>query len=425
MSRGSSMYTGCDHMRQLRSMRPIAGSWLRVWSGSTPGDILHRKPAPRQRIATPKPMTTGPSNAIGEPLVRCEKRQGARFDVGILRLARPRQMNAVTADMCEAMLAQLQAWASDDSIGCVVLDGDGDRAFCSGGDVVAMARAIRAGGPQRYVYSDRGFAAEYRLVQSIFEFPKPLVSWAHGITMGAGFGLAMAASHRIVSPTLRLAMPESRIGLFPDVGATWFLGRAPGNCGPLIALSGAVLGAADALFTGLAGWQLPEALKEQTYAQLAASEMTGDAIADRAVVARAIAAAESSAGLAVAGSELSQRLDAIRRIGAARSVGDLRAALECEAQRDGWFAALAANIDAASPTSIHVGFEHFRRSRGKSLRETLATDLHLARAFVRGHDYPEGVRAALIDKDRRPDWQPARLADVSASTLAGYFDGGQ
>ena len=229
-----------------------------------------------------------------------------------------------------------------------------------------MSCAIRHGGPQRYVYGDRLFSAEYRLVQSIFEFPKPFVSWIHGVTMGAGLGLAVAASHRIASPEVRIAMPESRIGLFPGVAATWFLGRAPANSGPFIALTGTVLNAADAMFTGLADWTLPQSRRDAVYAALAAIDYDADPTVNRARVARTIDAAQEWATLAAIGDgELVPRLAALRRIGHAWTVEGFRAAVANESTRDNWFASALANLDDVSPTSIHVGFEHFRRMRAK------------------------------------------------------------
>ena len=350
---------------------------------------------------------------------------GSGLKLGFAHLARPRQMNALTVEMCEAMLVQFGEWASDEAIACVVLDADGDKAFCSGGDVVTAVRAIRDGGARRYVYGDRLFAAEYRLVQAMFEFPKPFVSWARGVTMGAGLGLAAAASHRIASPGVRMAMPESRIGLFPDVGAAWFLGRAPGNAGPLIALTGAVLNVADALFAGLTDWIVADDRREQVFAAFASAALTGDPRTDCARVANVIAAAAGRAATgAPADGELAQRHAAIHRIGRARSVEDLRTTLAREAEGDAWLTAALASFDAGSPTSLHVGFEHFRRMHGKSLRETLAADLVVARAFVRGHDFPEGVRAALIDKDRRPAWNPACFDGVSSAVVQAHFSAG-
>ena len=348
-----------------------------------------------------------------------EARGGRR--IAFAHLARARQMNALSLEMCEAMQRQLSMWASDESIACVVLDGDGERAFCAGGDVVTAVRAMRAGGPRRFVYADMLFAAEYRLVQTIFDFPKPFLSWMHGVTMGAGLGLGVAASHRIAVPSLEWAMPESRIGLFPDVGATWFLGRAPNNAGPFVALTGRILGAVDATDLGIADWRVAADRKQPLHAALADMEIATESRVARAQIAALIGEHhDRSAG--EGGGELRPRHGALRAIGQARDVRVFRAKLTEAAASDPWFADALVNVDEASPTSICVGFEHFRRGRGRSFAETLAVDLVLAKAFVRGHDFAEGVRAALIDRDRRPEWSPASLDGVSPAMVDRYFN---
>ena len=329
-------------------------------------------------------------------------------------------MNALSLEMCEALLRQFSAWASDEAIACVVLDGDGERAFCAGGDVVTAVRAMRAGGSGRFVYADMLFAAEYRLVQAIFEYEKPFVSWMHGVTMGAGLGLGVAASHRIAASSLQWAMPESRIGLFPDVGATWFLARAPDNAGPFIALTGRILGAVDAIDTGIADWMVGADRTQAIYAALADTEIDSEPRVAHAQIAALMAGHHDPSTGSSAG-ELRPRRSTLRMIGEARDVHAFDVALTRAAASDPWFADALANVEAASPTSICVGFEHFRRGRHRSFAETLAVDLVLARAFVRGHDFAEGVRAALIDRDRRPRWSPANLRDVSMASVDAYF----
>ncbi len=342
--------------------------------------------------------------------------------IGFARLCRPQRMNALDLSMCERLLAQLHEWASDESVACVVLDAEGERAFCSGGDVVGMIAAIRAGGPRRYVLADRQFAAEYRLVRTIFEFAKPIVTWAHGVTMGAGFGLAVAASHRVVSPGLRMAMPETRIGLFPDIAATWFLERVPDHAGPFVGITGAVLGEADALQSRLADWVIDVTVRDAVHAGLVATAWSGDAREDAARLVDVLAAHATVPGQLPPG-HLAGRRTALRRIGQSRTVAQFHATVVAEARNDPWIAEQLASLETGSALSVHVGFEHFRRMRGRSLRETLAADLALARVFTRGHDFPEGVRAALIDKDRRPAWAFAHVRDVPASAVNVFFAG--
>src|SRR5690606_107328 len=183
------------------------------------------------------------------PPVRFETRDaGGGRRVGIAWLARPRRLNALDLDMCELLLAQLGAWAVDDAVAAVVVAGDGPKGFCAGGDVSRMAREIRQGGPDACAYGDRFFTVEYQLDYLMHAYAKPLVTWAHGVTMGGGLGLSVAGSNRIVTTGSRIAMPEIHIGLFPDVGGGWFLNRVPGEAGILLALSGVTLNEQDAVF---------------------------------------------------------------------------------------------------------------------------------------------------------------------------------
>src|SRR6218665_970439 len=172
---------------------------------------------------------------------------------GHATLNAPASLNALTLPMVDALHTQLQAWAADPQVAGVVLDGSGDKAFCAGGDVVGLYHAMRAAGPGR-VPADAAafFEREYRLDHPIHTHPQPPPWWGHGIVMGGGIGLMAGASHRVVTPRSRLAMPEITLGLYPDVGGSWFLPRLPGRTGLFLALTGAPLNAADALWAGLA-----------------------------------------------------------------------------------------------------------------------------------------------------------------------------
>jgi len=176
---------------------------------------------------------------------------------GHATLNAPASLNALSLEMVDRLNPQLQAWADDARVAGVVLDAMGDKAFCAGGDVLALHRSITAT-PAGGVPQDAAafFEREYRLDHRIHTFPKPLLCWGHGIVMGGGIGLLAGASHRVVTARTKLAMPEITIGLYPDVGGSWFLGRAPGRCGLFLALTGAPLNASDACFAGLADIQL-------------------------------------------------------------------------------------------------------------------------------------------------------------------------
>lgn len=348
---------------------------------------------------------------------------GGGHAVGFARLNRPRQLNALTLEMCELLFAQLRAWASDTAIAAVVLEGAGERGFCAGGDVAAVIRSVRAGTPERFVYGDAFFETEYRLDYLIHTFPKPLVSFAHGVCMGGGVGLAVGASHRIVGDRARIAMPEIHIGLFPDVGGGWFLNRVPGGAGIVLALTGMNINEADALFAGLADYFVPDEERADFIARMLALDWCGEPATDRAQLTRLCLARHRRYHQGLPESNLRQYYDAIRFIAAQPDVRGVRDALLAAATEDPFFRAPADSLANGSPTAAHVSFEYLRRCRQRSLAQVLALDLVLATRCQRGEDFPEGVRALLIDKDRAPQWSPPRFEDVDAQRVAWHFAG--
>ncbi len=355
------------------------------------------------------------------PVVFETRAAGGGLTVGFARLNRPRQLNAITLEMCELLFAQLRTWASDAAVAAVVLEGAGERGFCAGGDVAAVVEAVRAGGPQRYVYGDAFFETEYRLDYLIHSYPKPLVSFAHGVCMGGGVGLSVGASHRIVGDRARIAMPEIHIGLFPDVGGGFFLNRVPGGAGLVMALTGMHINEADALFAGLADFFVPDECRAEFIAALLELPWRGAAAADRAQLTRLCLAHHRRYRAGLPESNLRQYYDAIRFIASQPDVAGVRDALLAAADEDDYFRVPADNLANGSPTAARVSFEYLRRSRRLSLAEVLALDLVLATRFMRGQDFIEGVRALLIDKDRAPRWSPANFDEVDPASVEWHF----
>ena len=355
------------------------------------------------------------------PVLFEEREAAGGLRIGYARLNRPKQLNALTLEMCQLMLDRFRQWASDESVAAVVLEGAGDKGFCAGGDVAGVIRHVRAGGPQRFVYGDAFFEVEYTLDHLIHTYPKPMIAWSHGVCMGGGVGLTAGASHRIVSEGSRIAMPEIHIGLFPDVGGGYFLNRVPGGAGTVMALTGMVINEADAIFAGLADFFVPLEGREAFHQALAALPWSGDAAADREELTRLCLSQHRRyrAGLPVA--NLEQYFDAIRFIAMQPTVAGVRDALLAAAAEDPFFRAPADSLANGSPTAAHVTFEYLRRARQMSLREVLDLDLVLARQFQRHRDFPEGVRALLIDKDRSPKWSPAFFHEVTPALVAGHF----
>jgi enoyl-CoA hydratase/carnithine racemase len=341
--------------------------------------------------------------------------------VGVARLNRPRQLNAITLTMCELLRDRLREWAADQDVVAVLLEGAGDKGFSAGGDVAEVVRQVRAGGPRRFVYGDSFFDVEYQLDQMIHEYPKPFIAWIHGVCMGGGLGLVAGAATRIVTEQVRLAMPEIHIGLFPDVGGGFFLNRVPGHAGVVMALTGLTINEADALYAGLADAFVAREFRDDLMAQLCALEWTGRGADDQAAVTRLVGGFHRRCKPGLPSANLQAYADALRFIGSQPDAVGVRDALALAANEDPWFEAPAKSLAQGSPTGAKVSFEYLRRCRRMSLAEVLALDLVLARQFQRHHDFPEGVRALLIDKDRKPRWSPAHFDEVDEALVSAHF----
>jgi enoyl-CoA hydratase len=322
--------------------------------------------------------------------------------VGRIVLNRPRALNALDRPMIDRIAAALTAWRDDPAVSLVTIEGAGGRAFCAGGDVRAI-RSLAIAGEAAAV--EGFFVAEYGVNRMIAEYPKPYVALIDGISMGGGLGLSIHGSHRVVTEHATMAMPETAIALFPDIGATYFLPRLPGESGMYLALTGARISPGDAMHTGLATQFVPraglEALKE--------------ALARQGIGAVAAHAAPPPESL------LAADRPAIDRCFSAGSVAAVLAALETEGTA--WASATLATLGQMSPTSLTVTFEALRRGARMTLAECLAMELTLTRGVTRHPDFAEGVRAQVIDKTRDPKWSPATLAAVDPADIAALFEG--
>ena len=333
------------------------------------------------------------------------RRQGAW---GHLTLDRPRTLNALTGAMCSEFEAALQEFAADPAIFGVLLDAVGDRAFCAGGDIRALHDMARTGD---IAAAGRFFAAEYRLNARIARYPKPYVALMDGLTMGGGVGISAHGRHRVVTERTMLAMPEVGIGLIPDVGATWLLGRVPSGLGLHVALTALRLNAADAIGIDLADLfvetaKLP-ALRDAIFASTTALEFR-----------RTLAA---SRGVPPPGTLLAAK-SWIAPCYVHDSVEAILAALDRHENPDARAAATV--MRAQSPTSLKLTLRALRAAPELgALEPCLDQEYRLALRCVAAPDFAEGVRAAVIDKDRAPRWSPTRLEEVDATMLDAYFAG--
>lgn len=332
---------------------------------------------------------------------------GREGGVGRVHLDAPARFNALDLEMCVAFRRALLDWAEDDGIAAVLVTAEGPRAFCAGGDVRAFWRAKRGGDPT----AARFFRHEYRLNHAIHEFPKPFIALIDGIVMGGGAGISVHGSHRIMSERALFAMPETGIGLFPDVGATEFLARCPGALGMYLGLTGARIKAADAIHAGIGTHFMPSSALPEFARRLASADLSAGAAAVDALAAE-FAAAPGPA-------PIREHRRVIDKCFAADGPAAIVAALEAE---DGYFAIETADeLRAKSPTSLLVAFRQLREGAGLGWREALRREYRIARACLEGHDFFEGIRAAVIDKDRSPRWDPARLDDVAPAAVDAHF----
>jgi len=321
--------------------------------------------------------------------------------VGILTLNRPKAINSLTHRMVTAMSAALTAWADNDDISAVILDGAGGRGLCAGGDVVAIYHSAKAGGADARAF----WFDEYRLNSLISHYPKPYVALMDGIVMGGGVGVSAHGGVRVVTETVKVAMPEVGIGFIPDVGGTYLLSRAPGGLGLHAALTGAPFGAGDAIAMGFADYFVP-------HGELSA--FTAAVVADGVSAALGVFAQEPPP------SPLAAQRDWIDSCYAGATVADIIAALR--AHTDGAAHEAADLIATRSPIACSVTLAAVRRAAAlPSLDDVLVQEYRVSCASLRSHDLVEGIRAQLVDKDRNPRWSPASLAEVTDADVDTYF----
>lgn len=326
--------------------------------------------------------------------------------LGHLTLNRPRALNALTLDMVRSLAATLEEWATDPAVKLVLIDGAGDRGLCAGGDIRSLYDAALANDldlPKHF------FRAEYRLNAQIAGYRKPYVAFMDGIVMGGGIGVSAHGSMRIVTERSRLAMPETGIGFVVDIGGTWLLARAPDQFGTHAALTSMQLSAADAILCGLADHHVASA----SLPALAAALTTCETAADLRATIAAHASVPAAGALALARPWISSCY-------APDTVEDIVAALA--AHPDPAAQKAAADIATKSPTSLKVTLRALRTAPALgSLQAALAQEYRLVLHSVQTPDFREGVRAAVVDKDRNPKWSPPSLAEVPAATIDAFF----
>jgi enoyl-CoA hydratase/carnithine racemase len=349
------------------------------------------------------------TSVVRESPVLCETRNGIAF----ITLNRPAALNALSLEMIVELHSLLRRCAADADIRAVFLRGAGERAFCAGADLRALYLSFKEGGRRHQEF----FAAEYPVDYLLYSYPKPFMALMDGITMGGGMGLAQGSPLRIVGERTRIAMPEVGIGLFPDVGASYFLSRIPGSLGAYLALTGVQIRGADALYAGLADVYLPAAAISSLADDLSGISWSDDATAD----VRRLIHARAAQGLPAP--SLSLLRPAIDLHFSQATVAAVLASLDAESAapyRD-WAEQTAQLMRTRSPTMMSVTLRQLQRGKTLSLADCFRMELGMvAQCFEQG-DFIEGIRALIIDKDNLPRWTPSRVDDVTEASVDAFF----
>lgn len=331
--------------------------------------------------------------------------------IGVLTLNVPAAMNAVDLTMVNLIDQQLARWEKNDNIVAVLMRGAGDKAFCAGGDIRQLYDSMRATGDEQLRYADAFFTGEYGKNYRVHLFSKPLIAWGNGFVMGGGLGLFIGANHRVGTENLRLAWPEIRIGLFPDVAASWYLSRLPYPIGHWMALSGSHMNAVDCKQLQLTQYTLGHAQQQAVLQGLRQLPWGGNRAEHHQLVRGFLHAQEAQAPQCPP-SQLAGASEALQALFADADLFRIDAALRAYQGSHPWLQQGIAQYRKGCPATAHVIMEQLQRGAHMSLREVVQWELELAHQAVRHPDFAEGIRAMVMDKDFSPRWQHTCVQEV-------------
>jgi len=344
--------------------------------------------------------------------------------IAVATLNSEKTLNSLSGPMIEALSPQLDIWAKDASVAAVILRGAGEKAFCAGGDIRALYTAMTAHPVGEDIpEANKFFRLEYELDKKIHTYPKPVLCIGHGIVMGGGLGLMAGASHRIVSEKSLIAMPEITIGLYPDVGASWFLNRMPGRVGLYLGLTGTRLNAADALFAKLADHFVPRAEHAALVETLCNARWSPEPRENHAILSGICRDFQHRSASLVPESPLRAHYDFIQEITDASSVHEIYDKFAMLQIEDAWVMAGKKGLMAGSPTSAGVIFEQLDHTLHFSLSECFEFEYRLSCSFAKHPDFREGIRALIVDKDNSPRWTPASVGELRRTDIRKMLAG--
>lgn len=360
------------------------------------------------------------------PVIFDELTTESGFKIGYATLNKPAALNALDLDMIQLLKPHLEKWQQDPKIAMVFLDGSGERAFCAGGDIVSMHKSMQGSDNKNSDAANSSalqnfFTQEYQLDYLVHTFSKPILVWGNGIIMGGGLGLMSGGSHRVVTETSRIAMPEISIGLYPDVGGSYFLNRMPAGCGLFLGLTGAFINASDALYSDLADYFVPHDAKIPFFDRLLSAnwqegvlEQTLSSICDEF---HTLHRGEYPQGNLIGHQDWLTNLDAQTDV-----VKAVEYIQSTNADDNKWLTKAQKTLSAGSPITAHLVFEQLQRGKNMTLAECFQMELGLSCQCGEFGEFQEGVRALMIDKDHQPNWRFKSVDQVPKATVDYFFD---
>ena len=354
-------------------------------------------------------------------VVLFEELAAASGKVGRITLNTEATLNSLTLDMVDLLQEQLDAWADADAIAAIFIEGAGEKAFCAGGDVQALhASSVGTpGGPCEY--AETFFTREYRLDYTLHTYAKPIICWGHGIVMGGGLGVMAACSHRVVTERTRVAMPEVTIALFPDVGGSWFLNHMPGNSGEFLALTGASINAADAIYTGIADRFIASEHKQAILDSLLSQSWGDDVAANHGQVRHLLRPFAAQSIGAIPAGQVEPHMATISALCDGDNVHRIIDNIVGQSSADPWLSKARDGLAHGSKLAARWTHHQLWVTRHASLREVFQAEIQLATNIMRHPEFGEGVRALLIDRDSNPAWTFGASRDVPDEKLEKFF----
>lgn len=341
--------------------------------------------------------------------------------IGTLTLNVAATLNSLNGEMVEILLENLISWQHDDNVACVLIKASGEKAFCAGGDVQALHKSSfeNPGGP--CTYAENFFEREYRMNYLLHTYSKPVVCWGHGIVMGGGLGILAGCSHRVVTASTRIAMPEVTIALFPDVGGSWFLNKMPGHCGLFLALTAASVNGADALYTGIADLFTGHENQDEVILALQSGDWGDDIDANHREVSSILGSFDSRSQNPLPEGNVEAHRDIIEGLCKGDSGGEIIASILALETDDKWLSRARDGLAGGSPLAALWIHHQLVSSADYSLQQVFQSELQLATNIMRDPEFAEGVRALLIDKDKSPQWQYPDWQSVPDEVLESFF----